>query len=836
MQNNTGGIRCEKASAYIRRTLHQKNKNTNKETGSAEDEARLPQVYHLQGGIHKYLERYGSGTSSNGTTGQPKNGSSSHNSTIGRGSNSPKEIDDDGNNTNNNDSSKTSKNNDGNTSQAPSFWRGKNFVFDGRGRSDHGGCGKKIMLTSSTTGSNNSVEVNTTTPNTIAAASFPDPMTGHDSTNNATPTNTDSAATVDNDIVGACRYCTAPYDTFDPHCVCTVCREPILVCTACQHNPRYREYHCQAHQQLQTCYFTTLAGYTPHELHQQLSELETQFQAIAVGRKYKQKRRTLLKQCAKIQQYLEEFVEPQRSTSSTTVMAATTTKAPPPKCRNCQEYDCSGHCWGFHSLKRKRILEKGQHKQSLESTTAYNLTRKPKQKTTNSARKQRKVQQQQLEVAELVRLQLIGTGPEKGRNPSTGLRVPRPCIRILQTTTKGKWCGVSLLKVLQTEFFSRPRHPTDRRRRDSGGNNTNANGNNALIHTLLRRGLIRVNGKPIGTKQVEKDDYPNTSQSSSYSVLDDANQYKLKNMDIIDRIVLWHEPPVYLPQPRIDVQKIMIPKQLLVSLSTFGDEKKKQKQQPNTIHTMKNGNDDENGTSQDDDDSADASPYYLYVCNKPTTVPVHPAGPYLSNTLTMMVEGQLQLPPKSLIPCHRIDRVTSGITICCTSPIVARFIQSAMSNNTAATNNSNTNSNCNKRSRSYVRKQYLAKVLGKFPGSSEYDDRGKKMNGNAGFPKCNDYSRWMWISNNEDVEVAKTLNTSTSATVCSTINCRSSLLQIDGPIETIDPANGVRRITSNGKAATSRFRLIEYDQKTDTSIILCQPITGRSHQLVRKMP
>ncbi|OEU11931.1 pseudouridine synthase, partial [Fragilariopsis cylindrus CCMP1102] len=282
------------------------------------------------------------------------------------------------------------------------------------------------------------------------------------------------------------------------------------------------------------------------------------------------------------------------------------------------------------------------------------------------------------------------------------LRTPKPCLRIIQTTTKGKWCGVSLLKVLQQEFFN---------------NSTN------ILRQLLTNGLIRVNGIAIAR------------------TFDEANDYKLKNMDIIDRIIHWHEPPIFLPSLQIDSTKRITPK---------------------------NKNDN-----------------FLYVCNKPCTVPVHPTGPYLSNTLTMLVEGQndLNLKPMTLIPCHRIDRVTSGMVICSTNKQIVSLISQAMSSNTATstittanTANTSTSNGCNNhngRSSSYVRKQYLAKVIGKFPSHNE----------------------------------------------------------LNGPIETIDPANGIRSITSNGKPSISLFRLLNYDSISNTSIIICEPKTGRSHQL-----
>lgn len=40
-----------------------------------------------------------------------------------------------------------------------------------------------------------------------------------------------------------------------------------------------------------------------------------------------------------------------------------------------------------------------------------------------------------------------------------------------------------------------------------------------------------------------------------------------------------------------------------------------------------------------------------------------------------MVEAQEGLEPRSLLPCHRLDRCTSGLTIFCTNPVVAKLLQ-----------------------------------------------------------------------------------------------------------------------------------------------------------------
>jgi 23S rRNA-/tRNA-specific pseudouridylate synthase len=171
----------------------------------------------------------------------------------------------------------------------------------------------------------------------------------------------------------------------------------------------------------------------------------------------------------------------------------------------------------------------------------------------------------------------------------------------------------------------------------------------------------------------------------------------------------------------------------------------------------------------------------------------------------MLVEAQEGLRPKTLIPCHRIDRVTSGMTICCADSRVARLIQTAMA------------AKANGSSGSRISKQYLARVMGRFP-SNETNE------GIAAFPSANSgaLARWAWIANDPKKMMADEEIDS---------NLSAMLVQVDAPIETVDPLNGVRKITPEGKASTSLFRLLEYDAHTDTSIIACVPVTGRSHQL-----
>mmetsp|Transcript_3625 Transcript_3625/g.8715 ORF Transcript_3625/g.8715 Transcript_3625/m.8715 type:complete len:818 (+) Transcript_3625:4459-6912(+) len=662
----TGGIRCEKASAFLRHELG----------------PGIKEVRHLQGGIHKYLEAYPDPTQS--------------------------------------------------------LWQGQNFVFDNRG--SHG----------------------------LVATDQP-----HSTTSSAS-----TASNKTDSVVGRCRYCTAPYETFDPHCICTVCREPVLVCRDCQRldntnakviiddatttvSPCIREFHCRAHGHLQECYFTNIERFSRSELEIQLDKLRTLIKDIAVGKKFKQRRKTLTKQCLKLQSRIDDLTTPRTTKKSNGSKGGVCTDGDNEnhneitplqlKCRNCGTTDCDGKCWGFHSLKRKMVLDDKQNHLSesgrdQDSTRARadadtdkdldhpSKTKKSKKIVNSSTANQisvyklRKEQQRRQEVEGLKRLGLL-TSPNIGRDAQSGIRLPLPCVRTLRVSTKGKWCGQTLSSVLLKEFAAEFKTVS-------------------RLEVLLKSGLILVNDHPIKS-------------------LDEADELRLKNMDVISRVVYWQEPPVHIPYEKIEVQKIELPEEL------FGGKGKT---------------------------NGDLSSRFIYICNKPSTVPVHPAGPYLSNSLTMMAEAQEGLEPKSLIPCHRIDRVTSGLTICCNDVQVARLVQGTIgqsSSSTVVVGGKNSTS---------VLKKYLARVHGHFPARSTSLDVNSSSS--TMLPSPTEIAKWNWVEDDEDM-----------------------MLQVDAPIETVDPANGIRRITSDGKSATSLFTLREYDPGTETSLVECYPKTGRSHQL-----
>ena len=561
----TGGIRCEKASAYIRRTVPQ-----------------VRQVNHLKGGIHKYLETYGG--------------------------------------------------------RSDSLWHGKNFVFDGR-----------------------------------QAVSAEETHLGKDGGTEKSALDAPSRQ----EIMGKCVYCDSPYDQFEAKCVCAVCREPLLACTNCQNRP---EYHCRQHLHLKNCYFVQLERFSRQELMEQKQALETYLSEIAVGRKFKQKRKTLVKQCQRISERLQEM--PDNDDAENTATPAIT------KCRNCGQADCTGKCWGFFGLKRKEVLETTKKESEMHGSNLSaewsDLVKKPKRQ-----------RQKDKEEPEIERLGLF-CPCSTYRDSESGIRVP-PCVtRTLRCHTKGKWCGRTVVEVVQEEF--KELESLER------------------LQESLRHGLLRLNGKPLDAISIA--------------------QTKLKSADVLSRVLHWHEAPVIVPA-RIGVEKTRLPDTVLDLFNIDPDEA------------------------------------YVYVCDKPSSVPVHLAGPFFANVLTSMVEAQLNLPPQALNPVHRTDRVTSGLTLCCTDPKVARVFHKCLSEGT-------------------VRKMYIAKVKGRFPANENELVTPKKG--------------VVWANEESSVEV----------------NAR---------VFTSDPANGIRVISDEGKESQSRFKLVHYDDVSNTSIIKCFPVTGRNHQL-----
>eukprot|EP00039_Didymoeca_costata_P009214 m.121703 g.121703 ORF g.121703 m.121703 type:complete len:257 (-) comp14403_c0_seq7:691-1461(-) len=84
----------------------------------------------------------------------------------------------------------------------------------------------------------------------------------------------------------------------------------------------------------------------------------------------------------------------------------------------------------------------------------------------------------------------------------------------------------------------------------------------------------------------------------------------------------------------------------------------------------------------------------LIVVDKPGSIPVHPTGRYRHNTIVGILGYQRGL--HQLHPCHRLDRLTSGLLILAKNQQMAKKIDADISNR-------------------MVSKEYICKVRGKFP-------------------------------------------------------------------------------------------------------------------------
>lgn len=57
-------------------------------------------------------------------------------------------------------------------------------------------------------------------------------------------------------------------------------------------------------------------------------------------------------------------------------------------------------------------------------------------------------------------------------------------------------------------------------------------------------------------------------------------------------------------------------------------------------------------------------------------------------------------------------------------------------------------------------------------------------------------------------------------------------VEVDQPLHTVSPKHALNVVDrENGKPATTQFQRVSYDALTDTSVVKCRPLTGRTHQI-----
>jgi len=238
----------------------------------------------------------------------------------------------------------------------------------------------------------------------------------------------------------------------------------------------------------------------------------------------------------------------------------------------------------------------------------------------------------------------------------------------------------------------------------------------------------------------------------------------------------------------------------------------------------------------------------IIVVNKPPTLPIHPCGGYNYNSLVhILVAQDPKLKSDRLSPIHRLDRLTSGLSIIAKKKDVAKTMGKCILD------------------REHCQKVYLTRVKGKFPCNASVNKRicvfgvggehpcqyGEDKEGNA----CLGY----WISGCNK-------NMRREASLRNVFDSRRPVDEIMSELETkIGPANDDGdtnkklwfhlacpcRIAShkNGvceagefsgldvelakklKPAQTAFAVVAYHEESDSTILLVKPETGRMHQI-----
>ncbi|KAL0029889.1 hypothetical protein WJX77_006132 [Trebouxia sp. C0004] len=167
----------------------------------------------------------------------------------------------------------------------------------------------------------------------------------------------------------------------------------------------------------------------------------------------------------------------------------------------------------------------------------------------------------------------------------------------------------------------------------------------------------------------------------------------------------------------------------------------------------------------------------LIAVHKPASMPVHACGQYRKNTVMALL--QLERPDLGkLFPVHRLDKPVSGLLLIAKTAAAAKAVGTQITEPGA------------------VHKTYIARVLGSFPDDPIAVDR-----------------QLAWDSGSN----------------------HAFLMEADGSLSHKQSMGRVPEVGQNqklqAKEAQTGFRLLSVAPDARTSLVECQPKTGRTHQI-----
>jgi len=199
-------------------------------------------------------------------------------------------------------------------------------------------------------------------------------------------------------------------------------------------------------------------------------------------------------------------------------------------------------------------------------------------------------------------------------------------------------------------------------------------------------------------------------------------------------------------------------------------------------------------------------PDYVVV-SKPAGMPVHPAGQYHKNTVTAVMLAQ-RPDLGDLNPTHRLDKPVSGLLVLARHSDAARRIGSQIT-------------------AKEVRKEYVARVLGEFPAEPVVVDVALSWDAGAGVAGCH--------PGFDDPDRA-------AGGSAAEVNAAKNRNNLHKGMSREERVAAVERQAAGGdpklrpRYAVTEFVRLRVEPRAGeaggaTSIVLCKPLTGRTHQI-----